>query len=454
VVQLHFSRALLADGWRNDVLITLNGRMISAVSHDVASPAGAEHIAGIAVPGIPNVHSHAFQRAMAGLAETRGPAEDSFWTWREVMYRFLARMTPEDIEAIAALAYAEMLEAGFTRVGEFHYLHNAPDGHRYTDPAETGARIAAAAKTTGIGLTLLPSFYAHGGCGGEPARPGQIRFLSNLDSFADLIDASHRHVASVEGARIGIAPHSLRAVDTIEMQALIKAFPDMPVHIHAAEQVAEVDECLKWSGARPVQWLLDNASIDSRWCLIHCTHMTDDEIVQLAQSGATVGLCPITESSLGDGIFPAVAYQSEGGRFAIGTDSNIRIVANEEIRTLEYSQRLRDRKRNCLTGATGTSTGRTIFDAALKGGTRALASDAGAIEVGRPADIVVLDDTHPSLVSRDGDTLLDGWIFAAGGAVRQVFVNGRRLVADGRHVNGEAICRGYAETMRRLLGRA
>jgi formimidoylglutamate deiminase len=454
VVQLHFSRALLADGWRSDVLLTLNGRKISAVASDVAPPAEAERIAGIAVPGLPNVHSHAFQRAMAGLAETRGPSEDSFWTWREVMYRFLAQMTPDDIEAVAALAYCEMLEAGFTVVGEFHYLHNDPDGGRYADPAETGARIAAAARTAGIGLTLLPSFYAHGGCGGQPARPGQKRFLSDIDGFADLMAASRRHVAAVDGANIGIAPHSLRAADAPELLALIRDYPGIPVHIHAAEQVAEVDECLAWSGARPVQWLLDHAPVDARWCLIHCTHMTDDEIIRLARSGAAAGLCPNTESSLGDGIFPGVAYQGAGGHFAVGTDSNIRIAVNEELRTLEYSQRLRDQKRNRLTGSSSTSTGRTVFDAALKGGTRALASDAGAIAVGRAADIVVLDDTHPSLVARDGDALLDGWIFAAANAVREVFAGGRRVVADGRHVQGDAIRRRYTETMQRLLARA
>lgn len=453
MVDLHFSRALLTDGWRDDVLVTLDGGIIEAVAHGIAPPAGAERIAGIAVPGMPNVHSHAFQRAMAGLAETRGPAEDSFWTWREVMYRFLGQITPEDIEAIAALAYAEMLEAGFTTVGEFHYVHNDSAGKRYADPAETGARIAAAASETGIGLTLLPSFYAHGGCGGAPAKPGQIRFLSDLDSFADLIASSRRHVASIDGGRIGISPHSLRAVDAPELRALTESFPDIPIHIHAAEQTAEVEECLRWSGARPVQWLLDNVDIGPRWCLIHCTHMTNDEVTRLARSGATAGLCPITESSLGDGIFAGVAYQGAGGRFAVGTDSNIRISVNEELRTLEYSQRLRDQRRNRLTHASA-STGRTIFEAALAGGTRALASDSGAIASGRAADIVVLDADHPSLVGRHGDALLDGWIFAAGDAVREVFARGRRVVVDGRHVAGETIRRRYATTLRKLLGSA
>jgi formimidoylglutamate deiminase len=316
VKHLYFDRALLAEGWHRDVVVSIDGSAIAAIAADSPAPPSAERIGGIAIPGMPNVHSHAFQRAMAGLAERHGPndgpAEDSFWTWREVMYRFLGRMTPDDIEAVAALAYVEMLESGFTQVGEFHYLHNAPDGSRYADPAETAGRIAAAAHTTGIGLTLLPCFYAHGGCGGKPATPGQARFLSGLDGFARLVEASRAHLAALDGARLGIAPHSLRAVDAPELRALCLAFPAGPVHIHAAEQESEVEECLAWSGARPVQWLLDNMNVDERWCLIHCTHMTAGETQRLARSGAVAGLCPITEANLGDGICPATAFVAAG----------------------------------------------------------------------------------------------------------------------------------------------
>jgi len=453
VSQIHFSRALLATGWRSDVLITLDGRMITGLDAGVPAPPSAERIAGIAVPGLANVHSHAFQRAMAGLTERHGPDDNSFWTWREVMYRFLAQMTPDDIEAVAALAYVEMLQAGFTNVGEFHYLHNAPDGARYADPAETAGRIVAAAATSGIGLTLLPCFYAHGGCGGRPAKPGQARFLSDLDGFAILVEASRAHAAALEGAKLGIAPHSLRAVDAPELQALAKAFGSGPVHIHAAEQVLEVEESLAWSGARPVQWLLDNMGLDQRWCLIHCTHMTPQEVAGLARSGAVAGLCPITESNLGDGIFAAVAFERAGGRFAIGTDSNVRIAVNEELRTLEYSQRLRDRKRNRL-GAPGASTGRSIFDAARAGGAQALALGPSGLAVGCTADIVVLDDAHPALAGRTDDAALDAWIFAAGEVVRDVFAGGRRVVTDGRHIRAEQVRRRYAATMRRLLQQA
>jgi formiminoglutamate deiminase len=470
--RLHFERALLAEGWRGDVLLTLDGRTISTIVPDTPAPADAERIGSIAIPGLPNVHSHAFQRAMGGLAERQGPTEDSFWTWREVMYRFLAQMTPDDIEAVAALAYVEMLEAGFTSVGEFHYLHNAPDGSRYDDPAETAGRIVAAAAATGIGLTLLPCFYAHGGCGGKPPTPGQARFLSDFDGFARLLEASRAHLAVLDSASLGIAPHSLRAVDAPELEALCAAFPAGPIHIHAAEQEKEVEECVAWSGIRPVQWLLDNMNLDPRWCLIHCTHMTADETERLARSGAVAGLCPITEANLGDGIFPATELTQAGGRIAVGSDSNVRIAANEELRTLEYGQRLRHRRRNCL-GAHGTSTGRAIFDAVRRGGAQALRGQpprdsapplaspseasgpiparSGGFAVGQTADIVVLDENDPALAGRSDDVVLDAWIFSAGKVVRHVFAAGRPVVIDDRHVHGERIRARYTATVNRLL---
>jgi len=452
VSEIHCSKALLDDGWSSDVLFSVRDGRISAITTGAPAPASAAKISGVALPGMPNVHSHAFQRAMAGLTEVHGPEDDNFWTWREVMYRFLAQMTPDDIEAVAALAYVEMLEAGFTAVGEFHYLHNAPDGARYADPAETAARIVAAAATTGIGLTLLPCFYAHGGCGGQPPSRGQARFLSDLDSFAVLMDASRTHIGRLPGARLGIAPHSLRAVAAEELDALVCNYTAGPVHIHAAEQVREVDECIAWSGARPVQWLLENMQLDQRWCLIHCTHMTAGEIAGLARSGAVAGLCPITESNLGDGTFAAVEYERAEGRYSVGTDSNVRISVNEELRTLEYSQRLRDQKRNRLGGG-HASTGSRIFETARKGGAQALGLGEAGLSVGQSADIVVLDDAHPALVSRDGDALLDAWIFGAGNVVHDVFAGGVHVVVNGRHVRRDDVSRRYAAMLHRLLGR-
>ena len=454
MTQVHVENALTESGWQRDVLIGIEGRTIASIQAGVAPPASAERFAGAAVPGVANVHSHAFQRAMAGLAERRGPDDDDFWTWREVMYRFLAQLSPEDVEAIAALAYVEMLEAGFTAIGEFHYLHNAPDGARYTDPAEMGGRIVAAAEATGIGLALLPSFYAHGGCGGRPPTAGQTRFLSNLDSFWTLLEASRRHVAHLDGAVLGLAPHSLRAVDEPELAALLKRWTEGPVHIHAAEQTREVEECLAWSGARPVQWLLDNADIDRRWCLIHCTHMTDDESRRLAQSGAVAGLCPITEANLGDGIFEGQRYLDAGGRLAIGSDSNIRIALNEELRTLEYGQRLRARRRNRLAPSQGMSIGRHLFDAARQGGAQALGLSSGALAVGKTADIVVLDLDHAALAARSADSILDSWTFAAGdGVIRHVIAGGRAVVKDGTHIRRGEISRRFAAAMQRLAHR-
>lgn len=448
------NQALLESGWQRDVLIGIDGRTIASIETGIAPPAGAERFAGAAVPGVANVHSHAFQRAMAGLAERRGPDDDDFWTWREVMYRFLAQLTPDDVEAIAAMALVEMLESGFTAIGEFHYLHNAPDGSRYADPAEMGARIVAAAETTGMGLALLPSFYAQGGCGGRPPTPGQRRFISNIDSFWTLLEASRRHVSQLDGAVLGLAPHSLRAVDAPELAALLERWTEGPVHIHAAEQTREVDECLAWSGARPVQWLLDNTDVNERWCLIHCTHMTDDESRRLAKSGAVAGLCPITEANLGDGIFEAQRHLDAGGRLAVGSDSNVRIALNEELRTLEYGQRLRERRRNRL-GSEGESIGRHLFDVTRRGGARALGLRSGALATGQTADIVVLDLAHPALAARREDAILDSWTFAAGDdAVRNVIAGGRTVVRDGAHIRRGEISRRFSAAMRSLADRS
>src|SRR3569623_1451167 len=292
------------------------------------------------------VTTHGVPRGRAGLSERRGRPDDDFWSWREVKYRFLDRLTPDDIAAITTQAYVEMLEGGFTRVGEFHYLHNNIDGRRYADPAETAGAIVAAAEAAGIGLTLLPVFYAHSDFGGAPPAPGQRRFISDLDGFARLVEA--RRAKLPLDATLGVAPHSLRAVTADELSAIVRLAEGGPLHIHAAEQVREVEACVAWSGAQPVQWLLDNADINQRWCLIHSTHIDQRECAALAASGAVAGLCPLTEANLGDGIFPANDYLAAGGRFGVGTASNILIDAAGELRALEYSQRLPPRKRALL----------------------------------------------------------------------------------------------------------
>jgi formimidoylglutamate deiminase len=448
--ELFFDHALLPTGWARDVRIAVADGLIASVA-DGAARDGAKHVAGIAIPGIPNLHCHAFQRAMAALAERRGPQADSFWTWREVMYRFLARLTPDDVEAIAAFAYVEMLEAGFTTVGEFHYLHHDIDGRPYADIGEMAARIAAASRQTGIGLTLLPSFYAYGGFGGTPPTDGQRRFINDPNRFLKLVERTCATAAPLPGVRVGIAPHSLRAVTPQTLRVVCDAMPDGPIHIHAAEQTKEVEDGIAALGRRPVEWLLEHAGLDARWCVIHATHTTEHEVRALATSGATVGLCPLTEASLGDGIFAGADYLAAGGAFGIGTDSNIQIDAAAELRQLEYGQRLAHRSRNVMTTHEGESTGRRLFSSALTGGARALQQPIGALAAGHRADIVLLDADHPDLASRQGDQWLDAWIFTTGrAAVKSVIVRGETVVEGGRHEMRPAIETKYRTTVTQL----
>jgi formimidoylglutamate deiminase len=440
--QLWFTHALLPDGWARDVRIGIeDGTIVSIQAETVPQASDERH--GPAIAGLCNLHSHAFQRGMAGLTERRGRTDDDFWSWREVMYHFLARLGPDDIHAISALAYAEMLEVGFTRVGEFHYLHNDPEGRRYSDRAETAGAIIVAAEQAGIGLTLLPVFYAHGDFGGAAPGPGQRRFLSDRDSYAELVTATRARLPA-DGA-VGVAPHSLRAVTPEELNAILPLAGDGPIHIHAAEQQREVDACLAWSGARPVQWLLDNAGVNERWCVVHATHIDARECTRLAASGAVVGLCPVTEANLGDGVFPAVDYLAQGGRFGVGTDSNVLIDAAAELRSIEYSQRLAHERRALLGG------GDQLTAAAQTGGAQALGVATG-LEVGCPADIVSFDADHPAFAAADPETLLDRWVFAVrGGAIDTVWRGGRKWVERGRHVAGDEIRANYRRTLERLL---
>lgn len=449
--RLHFASALLPSGWANDVQVVITAGAIAAVTPGVAPAAGDERHA-VALPGLASLHSHAFQRGMAGLAELRGDSTDTFWTWRETMYRFALAMTPDDVAAVATLLYVEMLEQGFTRVGEFHYLHHDRDGSHYADPAEMAARIAEAAEASSIGLTLLPSFYAHGSFGGAAPHDGQRRFISSVDQFTTLMAASRKAIANLPGANIGIAPHSLRAVTPDELAAIIPLADGGPVHIHVAEQVKEVEDCLAWSEQRPVQWLLEHAPLDQRWCLIHATHTTDAEVAAFAKTGAVAGLCPITEANLGDGIFPAREFLDAGGMFGVGTDSNVLVGVADELRQLEYGQRLKHRARNVLSGGAGRSTGRALFDDALAGGARALAQPIAGLTPGARADIVTVDADHPSLAGRAGDAIIDGWIFAAGnGAIDCVWASGNKVVERGQHQLRQAARERFNASVRRLV---
>ncbi|WP_315733755.1 MULTISPECIES: formimidoylglutamate deiminase [unclassified Bradyrhizobium] len=451
MASLHFASALLPKGWAEDVQVVISNGTIASVTAGVP-PTSADEQHEVAIPGIASLHSHAFQRGMAGVAEISGPSTDTFWTWRETMYRFALAMSPDDVEAVATLLYVEMLERGFTRVGEFHYLHHDRDGTPYADIAEMAVRIAGAAQSSGIGLTLLPSFYAHGGFGGAAPHEGQRRFICDVDRFERLLAASRRAISTLAGANLGIAPHSLRAVAPDELSTLLPLADGGPIHIHAAEQVKEVEDCLAWSAQRPVQWLLDHHAVDARWCLIHATHMTPDETAALASSGATAGLCPITEASLGDGIFPARDFLRARGRIGVGTDSNVLVGVSDELRQLEYGQRLTHRERNVLTSSPDASTGRTLLDAALAGGAQALAQSLAGLQVGGRADIVTFDLTHPSLAGRTQDALLDGWIFATSNdAIDCVWAGGAKVVQGGHHRSRDTARRGFNRAVRRLL---
>tara|TARA_R110000868_G_scaffold411064_2_gene701645 strand:+ start:42226 stop:43590 length:1365 start_codon:yes stop_codon:yes gene_type:complete len=443
-------QALTTKGWENNVRVEIDetGR-ISRVQAD--SPATGTQI-GTLLPAIANLHSHAFQRSMAGLTEKRGPdPRDTFWTWRQLMFRFLDQLTPDHVQAIASFVQMEMLEAGYANNTEFHYLHHQPGGAPYDNIAEMAERIAAAAEITGIGLTLLPVHYQFGGCDKRPLGPGQIRFGNDPERFSILYEESKKALKSLPSdTQMGVAPHSLRAVGREDLIATTRLSKDGPIHMHLAEQVAEVEEVSASWGKRPVEWLLENADIDENWCLIHCTQMDEHETVNLAKTGAVAGLCPITESSLGDGIFDGVRYLGAGGTIGIGSDSNIRISLSEELRTLDYSQRLRDKSRAAL-ATPEQSTGRRLFEAAAKGGAQAAGRNSGRIEVGALADLMALDGTAVDLIGRTGDTILDTYIFAGDDRmVRDVWSAGRHVVTEGRHIAHDTITGRYRKVMEQL----
>lgn len=446
---IHAAQALTPLGWNSDVRVVIEAGRIVSVTANTPSREGDEQHA-ILLPAMANLHSHAFQRAMAGLTELRGPSEDNFWSWRDLMYRFALEISPEQVEAIAAQLYVEMLEAGFGRVGEFHYLHHDRDGRPYSNVAEMASRVAAAAGETGIGLTLLPVFYAHASFGGLAPRDDQRRFINDVRGYNRLLEGCRAAVKPLGTGIVGVAPHSLRAVTPDELKDVAEMAGDAPIHIHIAEQTGEVDACLAWSGQRPVEWLLDHNDVDEQWCLVHATHMTDGETARMARSGATAGLAPITEANLGDGVFNAKTFIAQGGRYGIGSDSNVQIGVTDELRMLEYSQRLFNRARNVMT-AQGHSTGRALFQSAVVGGALSVGAHPGGLSAGAPADFFTLRREHTALASRKGDDVLDTWIFTGGESlVDCVWVAGKKVVAGGRHHRRDEIARKFAVVMREL----
>ena len=409
------------------------------------SPLPIEPVAaGWRLPGIANLHSHAFQRAMAGLAERQTHPSDSFWTWRETMYRMAARFDPDALHAVASQLYVEMLEAGYTTVCEFHYLHHAPDGSAYATPTAMSDALVAAARETGIRLTLLPVLYMTGGFDGRELNPRQRRFGHDVEGYLRLFHALHARQDAM--LRVGCALHSLRAVPAAAMQAVLAALPaEARIHIHIAEQVGEVQDCLAVRDLRPVEWLLRNAELDARWTLVHATHLNDGEVRDLARTGATVAICPTTEANLGDGLFRLRDYLDAGGAWGIGSDSHISVSPVEELRWLEYGQRLHTRRRNITVSAGTPGVGVTLLQGTL-------ASAANATGFDAVDDAMVLDGAAPVLAGAGVADVAERWIFSGNRPlVREVHVGGRRVVEDGRHPQRDAVAARYARAMQGLL---
>jgi formimidoylglutamate deiminase len=445
--------AWLPQGWRENTRLRIESGVLTEVD-DSASGAGTNRIGRCVLPGMPNLHSHAFQRAMAGLAEKQSNPQDNFWSWRETMYAFAGRIGPDDLRAIASQLYVEMLKAGYTQVCEFHYLHHQMDGKPYADPAAMSLALVEAAREAGIGLTLLPVLYMTGGFDGRALSERQRRFGFDVDGYLHLVQKMRKMEKST--LRIGIALHSLRAVPRDALKTVLDSkLADGPIHIHIAEQIGEVQDCLNVRGARPVEWLFDNAPVDARWCLVHATHMTADETRRLAESGAVAGLCPTTEANLGDGLFPLAPYREAGGVLGIGSDSHISVSPVEELRWLEYGQRLTTRHRNIAVSESSASVGENLWGDALFGGAQASGMDIGAFETGSRADLIVLDDSAPLLAGRVADDVLDTFLFAGNtNLVRDVMVDGEWVVRDFRHRDEEAIAARYRQAITRILAPA
>jgi formimidoylglutamate deiminase len=436
VTALAAPRLFTGSRWVAPAVIEIEGGVVTAVREGT----DGEALGGTVIPGMPNVHSHAFQRLLVGRTEeTRG--SDTFWSWRDAMYRVAQALEPDMVHAAAFLLYVEMLENGTTSLGEFHYLHHDRSGSPYADVGEMAARVVEAATDAGIELTLLPVLYQTSDFD-RTALPEQRRFLCSTESYLRLVE----RCAAL--ARVGIAPHSLRAVPPQALADVLAAFPEGPVHIHVAEQEREVAGCIAARGARPVAWLLEHAEVDERWCLVHATHLDDDEVAGIAASGAIAGLCPTTEADLGDGLFPLGSFLSAGGRFGIGSDSQVSVAPGEELRLLEVGQRLLRRTRN---GSVQGHLGAELFARALSGGGQALGIRAG-LEPGTRADFVVLDDSHPRIVGHGTATLLDALVFGTSRfPIREVRVAGRTVVRDGRHVARDRAEALYSRVVKELF---
>lgn len=454
--------ALLPTGWARDVLLEWDaeGRLVG-VTPGAHQPLDIARADGPVIAGMPNLHSHAFQRAFGGLTEFRAGERDNFWSWRDLMYRFAGAVTPEQLEAIATWLYLEMLEAGYTAVCEFQYVHHDRDGAPYADDATLALSLLRAAERTGIRMTMLPVLYQTGGFGGVAPGAGQRRFIRTTESLLALI-ARLKRVGEAQGARVGLAAHSLRAVPPESLREALAGLETIdaaaPVHIHIAEQQQEVADCLAWSGQRPVEWLLEHAPVDARWCLVHATHMTPDEARRAAATGAVAGLCPTTEANLGDGVFDLPAWleprdERGPGRWGVGSDSHVAVNAAEELLTLEYSQRLHLRRRNVAASDEQPDVATAMTLAAVAGGAQASGMPIAGLAAGQHADFVVLDASHPLLAGLPAPQMLSAHVFASHrvSALHSVHVGGRALVTSGRHARRESAAGAFVAARAQLL---
>jgi len=454
MIKLYAENILIGSQWQSNKTLSLSADGI-ILSIEEGKALNAESLQGVVIPGMVNCHSHAFQRAFAGYSEYRGNSKDSFWSWRDIMYRFVAKMTPEDAHNVAQFVYIEMLKTGYTSVAEFHYLHHQMSGQAYDDGAEMSHQIINAASNSGIALTHLPVLYTHAGFGDQQPSKAQGRFIHSTDDYLQLIDSLNKTYSKRDNFSLGIAPHSLRAVNHQQLEEttkhIIQLNPKSPIHIHIAEQLQEVKDCVDFYGQRPVEWLLGNFDVKDNWCLIHATHLSEKEISNLATSDSVVGICPLTEANLGDGIFPTESFLSQGGNFAIGSDSHISINVAEELRSLEYSQRLTSHQRAVLVGENCSSVGQYLYSKACLDGAQSINQNVGEIAIGKRADLVVLDEQHPSLICKSESQILDAAIFACNELpVKDVYVAGKQVINSGQHLLQESSFEKYKNVLSKL----
>lgn len=441
---------LLTNGWAKNVRFQVINGCFANIAADSQPQSDDVRLHEPVLPGMVNLHSHAFQRAMAGLAEVSLNPADSFWSWRDLMYGLVAKLAPEQAQTIAKFLYVEMLQAGYTQVAEFHYLHHQPNGQAYGDPATMALAVRQAAKDTGIGQTLLPVLYSHSGFGGQAANDGQKRFIHDVDAYMALQESlSKEHSLSLNQ---GICFHSLRAVTKEQINTTLAALPtDWPIHIHISEQQKEVHDCVSWSQQRPVAWLNNEIGLSERWCLVHATHVDEAELQAISRSQAVVGLCPTTEANLGDGIFPVTELIAQGGRFGIGSDSHVCLSVAEEIRLLEYGQRLQQQQRNRLYSQQEHSVGNYLYQKCVTDGGASCGMNSG-IANGNRADFICLDISYPTLATAKPEQWLDRWCFATNhNPVRDVFVAGKQVISNGRHEQQETIHQAMLTSLKQLL---